>query len=129
MPPDGETFAIAPGAEGIAPVFFHVVEVPQVVAVVTVARDQWDERGRPAIERLLANHVEHVGFLRQERPGAGVVDGHGPPRVLATAAAALKAIGGWDESVPIVIEVGGQKIDVRLSWDGAGWTADTEGPR
>lgn len=126
MPPDGGTFAIAPAAEGLAPIFFHVVEVPQVVAVVTVAQDRWNERTRTDVERLLTDHVEHVAFLHQDRPGGAVVDGQGPPGVLATAVAALKAIGGWDECVPIVIEVSGMKIDVRLSWDGARWTAEIE---
>jgi hypothetical protein len=44
--------------------------------------------------------------------------------MLATAAAALKAIGGWDESVPISIEINGQAIEVRLHFDGRGWTAE-----
>jgi hypothetical protein len=68
--------------------------------------------------------VEYVTFLRQDRPGAAVVEGLGDPIVLATAAAALKAIGGWDESVPILIECGGREIAVRLSFDGRTWHAD-----
>jgi hypothetical protein len=34
--------------------------------------------------------------------------------VIATAAAALKAIGGWDESDPIVLRVNGRTVEVRL---------------
>jgi len=37
-------------------------------------------------------------------------------------------IGGWDETVPISIEVDDKKIDVRLSFDGT-WTADANEAR
>jgi hypothetical protein len=83
-----------------------------------------DERERREIETLLGNHVGHIAFLGQERSGYGVVEGQGPPVVLATAAAALKAIGGWDETVPISIDVNGNRIAVRLSFDGTNWIAD-----
>jgi hypothetical protein len=116
MPPDGDAFAVAPGVEGQGFRTFHVVELPQPVAVLMVdAKAPLEADERATIEALLAGQVDHVAFLSRERTGAGVVEGHGPPAILATAAAALKAIGGWDESFPISIEVNGTKIDVRLS--------------
>lgn len=120
LPPDGETFAIAPGAPVEAPCSFHIVEAPQVIAVV---RDPGDDDERTRIESALANHVEHTAFVQEEREGFAAVHGHGASIVLATAVAALKAIGGWDESVPITISVDGEQLDVRLSYDGSRWTA------
>lgn len=75
---------------------------------------------------LLATHIENVAYLGQERAGAAVVDGEGTAVVLATAAAALKVIGGWDESVPISIEVDGTTIEVRFTSDGGEWNADVK---
>lgn len=126
MPPDGETFAVAPHPAGTAPLHFQVVEVPEAVAIVSAVQPRWDERERPHVEALLVGQVEHVAFLRRDQPGAAVVDGRGPARVLAIAVAALKTIGGWDEHVPIVVDVGGETVAVRLSWDGTRWTAETE---
>jgi len=124
LPPDGETFALAPGAvEGAH--LFHVVEAPRPVAIV---RAPHDDRERGRIEGLLADHVEHTAFVGEERDGFAVVDGRGPPVVLATAVAALKAIGGWDESVPISIAVNAERFDVRLSYDGERWMVDVTTP-
>jgi hypothetical protein len=126
LPPDGNDFALAlgysPGART-----FHVVELPLPLAVVSVSSQApVSELERAQIEDLLADRVAHVAFLREDRPGACVVDGRGPPRLLATAAAALKAIGGWDESVPISITVNGEAIAVRLGFDGPEWIANAQ---
>jgi hypothetical protein len=124
MPPDGETFALAVGAGSGRSRTFHVVEVPQLVAVVSIdAEAALEERERVGVETILGPYVDHVAFFRDEGPGAGVVEGKGAPIVLATAAAALKAIGGWDESIPISIEANGNTVAVRLSFDGK-WKAD-----
>lgn len=75
---------------------------------------------------ILADQVEHVAFVEDDRDGATVADGEGPPTLLATAIAAWKVIGGWDESVPISVSMNGERIDVRLSYDGQRWTAEVE---
>jgi hypothetical protein len=47
-----------------------------------------------------------------------------PPEPLGIAAATLKVIGGWDESVPIVLRVNDKTVEVRIRFGEAGWEAD-----
>lgn len=122
LPPDGEAFTFAEGAPAESARWFHVVEVPQSVAVV---RDSLDAAERARIAKLLSRHVEHVAFVHEDRDGFAAIGGEGPPAVLATAVAALKAIGGWDESVPISIAVDSKRFDVHLTHDGH-WSAEVE---
>lgn len=124
MPADGETFGVAPGAPGSGALVFQVVAAPELVAVFSLDVRALGESERSAIEAILRGRVEHVAFLHGERSGAGVVDGRGPPIVLATAAATLKVVGGWDESVPIMIASNGTTFAVRLSLDDGVWRAE-----
>jgi hypothetical protein len=100
-------------------------DVPQPVAVIAYGTGiSFDDRDHARIEALLAPYVAHVAFLHSEAMGSGVVDGSGPPLVLAIAAATLKALGGWDESDAIVLRVGSTAIAVRLRLVGGAWEAD-----
>jgi hypothetical protein len=125
MPPDGETFAPAMGwPEGAR--HFHIVEVPQPIAVVSLNTEVALREGEAAvIDANLSSQVQHVAFLSAEGVGTGVVKGRGPVAALATAAAALKVIGGWDESDPIMLEVNGVKVEVRLRFEGT-WEAEVK---
>lgn len=47
-----------------------------------------------------------------------------PPNFMSAAVAIVKASGGWDESSPIVIEIGGSLFDVYPTYRDARWYAD-----
>jgi diguanylate cyclase (GGDEF)-like protein len=126
LPPDGDAFSVAPGATGAARTF-HVVDLPDPVALVAFdPATVIDATEIGKIDALLRAQVGTVAFLGPEREGAAVVHartGRSSDVDVATAAAALKAIGGWDESVPIVLNVDRRIVVVSMLHGDAGWQA------
>ncbi len=45
------------------------------------------------------------------------------PELAAAAVATVMALAGWDESDPIVVELGEHKLDVSMHWSDKRWTA------
>jgi diguanylate cyclase (GGDEF)-like protein len=117
MPPDGEQFAIATGVPPTPPYFFHVVELPQPVALVSLFdRPPLGTQGMGQIEALLSKHGL-VAFVGPGCEGAEVVrtrQARASALEVASATAALKTLGGWEEPVPIVINVDLQIVAVWL---------------
>ncbi len=118
MPPDGEQFAIAAGAPSDPTYLFHVVEIPQPVALVsTFDRAPFGNDGMDRIEGILSDRLALVGFIGPECEGSAVVrtrKAHTSPLEVGSAAAALKVIGGWDETVPLTLNLDGKIIVVWL---------------
>jgi hypothetical protein len=123
MPPDGERFAVAPGHSTDWRIFY-VAEIPEPVAVIS-----WNAGAplggseRAQIEAILSGHVAHVAFLRPEGASSGSVTGHGPPLVLATAAATLVVLGTLDDLDSCVLTVDAKTIEVRLQFCDGRWEA------
>jgi hypothetical protein len=67
-----------------------------------------------------------VAVMREDRPGRAKLDDSDAPEAAAAAAAAVKMIGGWDESTPITIEVGTRALDVFLEFVDLQWHVRVE---
>jgi diguanylate cyclase (GGDEF)-like protein len=101
LPPDGETFQVAPGVGRPEGFLVYVVDLPDPVAVLGRSSPSWVPEEKAAA-RLLADGFGIALFLRPDGPGGAVASCHSaradPFEDAACALWALKAKGGWDES-------------------------------
>ena len=78
------------------------------------------------LRALFADHL--VVFVHESKPGRARItasDKSAGDRA-AAATAAMKAIGGWDETTPIVIDVGGKELAVTMEFVELQWQARVE---